>query len=151
MIKVKLVFNGQFTGKASTEVWLPNISENTIKEAFQKELGVEYDNNCHYVVLSMKRCLSKETHKQETDLIDRDGLLNELMDVGADDLIINRVKSAKSQDKERHAHWIDDGIDYRGANWFKCSNCGRTVCEHYNNIVDEEYPYCYCGCKMDKT
>lgn len=53
-------------------------------------------------------------------------------------------------DTERHAHWIDNGIDYRGANWYKCSNCGRTVCEHYSMVVDEEYPYCHCGCRMDK-
>lgn len=60
------------------------------------------------------------------------------------------VDEISKADTERHAHWIDNGIDYRGANWYKCSNCGRTVCEHYSMVVDEEYPYCHCGCKMDE-
>ena len=54
-MKVLLVFNAQFAGKAETTVHVPdNASDEYIKSLFEEELGSKYDENCYYEILSDK-------------------------------------------------------------------------------------------------
>ena len=57
----------------------------------------------------------------------------------------------------RHGRWIFDGAIYYDEDEkcydYQCSECGRFVSVRGGNLgkeeLEEEYPYCHCGAKMD--
>ena len=57
----------------------------------------------------------------------------------------------------RHGRWIFDGAIYYDEGEkcydYQCSECGRFVSVRGGNLgkeeLEEEYPYCHCGAKMD--
>ena len=52
-MKVKLVFDAQFCGYAEEIIEAPNdATEAFIKAQFDKYLGLPYDDNCYYQILS---------------------------------------------------------------------------------------------------
>ena len=57
------------------------------------------------------------------------------------------LKELKKLKQTNTAEWImtDKGIKVTR---YKCSACGRTVCDDTGYDVVADYPYCHCGCRM---
>jgi hypothetical protein len=52
-MKIKLVFDAQFAGKIEKIVEVSNkLSNNQIKNLFIEELGIQFDDNCYYEIIT---------------------------------------------------------------------------------------------------
>lgn len=63
------------------------------------------------------------------------------------------INEQPTVDTERHAHWIELPT-YANEIYkvYKCSSCERIlIVDIDNGQTLDDYPYCHCGCKMDKT
>lgn len=80
---------------------------------------------------------------------------NDVLDlIGAHGMAILELVEAKEREKVRHGRWIRQQSGFGYSVW-KCSICGRVLLpqtspllsdmEHLNDL----YPYCHCGAKMD--
>ena len=57
-MKVKLIFNAQFCGYAEKIIEvLDDSTDEYIKSLFPKEMGMDYDDNCNYVKLWIKKLI----------------------------------------------------------------------------------------------
>ena len=55
---------------------------------------------------------------------------------------------ALEQPERKKGKWI---MKYKGSavTSYKCSECGRTVKDDTGYDVSKDYPFCYCGAKME--
>lgn len=81
---------------------------------------------------------------------------NDVLDlIGAHGMAILELVEAKEREQVRHGRWIRQQSGFGYSAW-KCSVCGRTLLPGTSPLLsnmehlNDRYPYCHCGAKMDK-
>ena len=80
---------------------------------------------------------------------------NDVLDlIGAHGMAILDLVEAKEREKVRHGRWIRQQSGFGYSVW-KCSICGRVLLPQTSPLLsnmehlNDRYPYCHCGVKMD--